>query len=558
MPRPFRRPVRAPWLQIRWGVAVVALAASPVMAHAAAPSAAADCTALAGKRFGNATVLSAETSEAGKFKAPAGAEKHPAFVQMPAFCRVHGVARPVPGSEIGFDVWLPQKQWSRRLHMIGNAGYSSSIYWPQLADQLRRGDVAVATDTGHSGSDLRFVIDRPEALTDFAFRAVHESVVAAKAVTSSFYGEAPRHSYFTGCSTGGYQALSEAQRYPEDFDGIIAGAPGNNRTRLTLSFLWEFQANHRPGDARPILPNEKLPMLTRAVVRRCDALDGVRDGVIGDPEACRFDPAEIQCSKGDGPECLTAEQVETVRRIYAGPRHLGTGAAIYPGMSVGSEGVVGDPDELPGWGEFWANAKTPGEPERADFFRHWVFKDPNWSWERFDWNRDVDEVERRLGWMDAVNPDLDRFRARGGKLIMFMGWQDPVGAAKEAINYYDDVVERSSAADRQADTQDFLRLYMMPGLAHCSGGPGATQASSQMRDGRPPVSDRQHDMVLALHHWVETGQAPEEIIATRFEDPDAEKRKIAFQRPLCVYPKLAVYVRGPTNRASSFACRLRK
>lgn len=510
------------------------------------------CAALARTQIDHVTVSVAEINRAGRFEPVERGRSLPAVAGLPDFCRIHGVVRPVAGSEIGFEVWLPLQRWNGRLHFLGNGGYSSSIYWEQMADRLRRGDVAAATDTGHAGDsdDLRFVIDRPEALVDFAHRAVHESTVAAKAIAAAFYGAPARYSYFTGCSTGGYQALSEAQRYPEDFDGIIAGAPGNNRARLNLSFLWNFAVNHR-ADGSQILPASKLPMLTRAAVGACDRLDGVADGVISDPRDCKFDPARIQCRGRDTQQCLTAEQVETVRKIYAGPRDARTGAQIYPGLTAGSEGIRVDPEELPGWSGFWSNTRHADEPARLDFFRYWVFADARWDWRRFDWSSDIRAMDERLaGRFDANDPNLARFAARNGKLIMFMGWQDPVGAAAEAINYYESVVARHGA------TQDFLRLYMVPGMAHCRLGPGATFFTSQMRRSLPPVENASHDLLQALYEWVERGTPPQSVTATHFVDPAAAKRQIAFQRPICVYPQRPRYVGGKQTLASSFRCEL--
>jgi feruloyl esterase len=481
------------------------------------------------------------------------------YRDLPAFCRVRGVARPVKGSEIEFEVWLPADGWTKRLHMIGNGAYSSNIGYAQMAERLRAGDVAVATNTGHKGSELTFAIGKPESITDFAHRAVHESVLAAKAVTRAFYSAAPSWSYFSGCSTGGYQGLMEAQRYPDDFDGIIAGAPGNNRANLNLAFLWNFKANHRPGDdLTPILPQHKLPMITAAAIKACDAADGVRDGVINDPRECHFDPAVLQCQAGDQPDCLTAEQVDVVRKLYAGPPDARTGKNIYPGYAIGSEGVVGGEDAShPGWSAYWANNKKPDEPLRLDYFRYWVYDQPDWNWKSFNWGSDIDAIDAKIGALfNATNPDLGRFKARRGKLIMFMGWQDPVGAPAEAINYYNDVEARSRGASPQArrdDTQSFLRLYMVAGMAHCAGGPGATHFSSATRDSMPPVRDAQHDMAVALQDWVERGRAPQALIATRFDHPKTRSR-IVFQRPVCVYPAVPRYVGGPQDAASSFAC----
>lgn len=538
--------------------AFVAAGASAVMA---APAAAGDCAALASLSLPHARITLAREVVGGTFvEDNAVGRAGRTYTGLPDFCRVRGVSSPVPGSEIEFEVWLPARdRWTRRLHMVGNGAYVSNLPYPAVIARLKRGDVAVATNTGHIGSELTFVIGKPESIVDFSHRAVHESVTAAKAVTAAFYGAPAAHSYFSGCSTGGYQGLSEAQRYPDDFDGIIAGAPGNNRSNLNLAFLWNFKVNHRPGDdATPILPQSKLPMITAAAVKACDRLDGVVDGVINEPRACAFDPASIQCKADDQADCLTAEQVDVVRKFYKGPTDARTGKPIYPGYLPGTEGVVGGEDSSnPGWSGYWGNAKKP-EPLRLDFFRYWVFGDPDWNWKAFNWGSDIDAIDARIGkTFNAVNPDLGRFKARGGKMIMFMGWQDPVGAAEEAINYYGDVEKTSKAATaaaRRAQTQDFLRLFMVPGMAHCAGGPGAVNFSTATRDSVPPVSDARHDMAVALEEWVEKGRAPDTLIATKFDRPKADDRRIVFQRPLCVYPKVARYEGGPTDQAASFAC----
>lgn len=522
-----------------------------------AARAAQDCAGLAGLSLEGARITLAQDMTDGEFLEDTAVERAPrTYTGMPDFCRVRGVATPVPGSAVEFEVWLPHRNWTRRLHMVGNGAYASNLHYALMRGRLLQGDVAVATDTGHKGSDLTFVIGKPESIVDYAHRAVHVSVVAAKAVTAAYYGAPADYAYFSGCSTGGYQGLSEAQRYPDDFDGIIAGAPGNNRINLTLAFLWQFKANRRPGDDHtPILPQEKLGMITRAAVKACDGLDGVTDGVINDPGQCGFDVGTLQCRAADGPDCLTAEQVQAVRLMYQGPVDARTGKPLYPGYPVGSEGIMAKADDKhPGWSAYWANPKKPDEPLRLDFFRYWVFNDPDWNWKAFNWGSDIDAVNDRIAaTFNATNPDLDRFRAGGGKMIMFMGWQDPVGAAGEAINYYQDVVARSTAADRHQDTQSFLRLYMVPGMAHCAGGPGATAFSTATRDSEPPVIDARHDMAKALQEWVEKGKAPEDLIATRFEGEKAQRR-IAFQRPLCVYPKTIRYQGGPTDKAESFAC----
>ncbi len=512
----------------------------------------AQCTGLAKLALPHATVTLAEARHDGAFHENADIDGKPFdHTGLPAFCRVTGTSSPVPGSKIGFEVWLPLDGWSGRLHMVGNGAYSDRLYYGQVAARLRNGDVGVATDTGHAGGDLKFGAGHPERIVDWGHRAVHESAVAAKAITAAFYGAGPRLSYFSGCSTGGHQALSEAERYPADFDGIIAGDPGNNRTNLNLTFLWHFLKNHPKGDnSTQIVPNDKLRMVCQAAVAACDALDGVKDGVINDPRQCTFDVATLACKAGDGPDCLTPPQVEAVKAMYTAPRDARTGQPLYASFLPGSEGSEHTAkDARPGWSSYWANPRKPDEPQRVEFFRQWTFDDPKWDWWRFDWGRDIDAVRAKVSPMvDAASADLSAFHARGGKLILFMGWDDPVGAAMDIVGYH----------DRIAHHEDFVRLYMVPGMWHCAEGAGATNFSTATRDSVPPVSDARHDMAKVLENWVEKKEEPREIVATKFEGAEARHGRgaILFQRPLCVWPKVARYRGGPAEKAESFECTL--
>lgn len=523
------------------------------------PALAADCAGLAKLQLPHVQILLA-TPVSGTFHEDmAVGRAGRTYEGLAPFCRVRGISRPVAGSEIGFEVWLPIDGWSGRLHMIGNGAYVSNISTKQMIARLDDHDVAVGTDTGHSGTDLRFGWHHPERIKDFAYRAVHESVVAAKALTRAYYGTPARYAYFSGCSTGGYQALSAAQRYPDDFNGIIAGAPGNNRTSLTLAFLWNYLANHRPGDDQhPILSPADLVLINKAVVAQCDTIDGVKDGVVSDPLACHFRLRTLLCRPGAKPgSCLSDEQIAAARRIYEGPKDARTGRPIYPGYPFGTEGVMTGPDDPhPGWSGYWSELKNTAEPSRADMFRYWVFDDPNWNWWHFNWGSDVDTMKARLSPIfDATSTDLSAFSARGGKLIMFMGWQDPVGTPLEAINYYRGVEARMGS---EAATQAFLRLFMIPGMDHCASGPGATNVSTATRDSTPPVLDAAHDMTRALEAWVEQGKAPTQLIATHYAadgvDQPGKPKPIAFQRPICVFPRKPVYRGGPTASASSFRC----
>ena len=433
--------------------------------------------------------------------------------------------------------------------MVGNGAYSDRIYYDQMAARLRAGEVAVATDTGHQGGDLKFGAGHPERIVDWGHRAVHETIVAAKAVTASFYGAPHKVAYFSGCSTGGHQALATAQRYPADFDGIIAGDPGNNRTNLNLTFLSHFLKNHRPGDnATPIVPADKLRVVRQAVIAACDGLDGVKDGVLNDPRACKFDLGTLACTGGDEASCLTPPQIEALKAMYQAPRDARTGQPLYADFLPGSEGSERTAhDSHPGWSAYWANPRKPDEPQRIDALRLWAFENPEWDWWTFDWGKDIDAQRAKLGpAIDAVDADLSAFRKRGGKLILFMGWDDPVGAAMDIVGYH----------DRIAGREEFVRLYVVPGMWHCAEGAGATNFSTATRDSVPPVSDAKHDMAIVMQDWVEMKREPGPIVATRFGGPDARHGKgdILFQRPLCIWPKVAKYKGGPTEKAESFAC----
>lgn len=518
------------------------------------------CSDMLHLRLPDTEITTAEQVAPGAFREPAGDPQQGDFSGLPGFCRVHGFVDPAPGSHIGFEVWLPLGKWSGRLHMVGNGAYMSMIYWPELANRIRDGDVGVATDTGHQGGSLTFAVGHPQRIIDWGQRAVHATVAIAKLVTRAYFGSPPRYSYFSGCSTGGEEALSEAQRYPADFNGIIAGDPGNYRTVLNMAFLWQFEKNHRTGDnAHPIVSAGDLDLLHAAVIKACDGVDGVRDGVINDPRDCDFHVESLLCRPDEKAHCLSPEQVTAIRAMYAGPRDPVTAAPIYPGYTLGSEGIVVAPGQrLPGWAEYWADPQRPDEPQRVDFFRYWVFANPAWNWWRFDWHSDPAIVTAAIGpRVDATSPDLTSFADKGGKLIMFMGWADPVGSAFAAIDYYRQVEHFTAAhvgvSDVRGATQRFARLYMIPGMGHCAGGPGATHFSTATRDSSPPVRDAKHDMTIALEDWVEKGQPPGTLIGTHYAD--RQGRKVAFQRPLCVYPEVARYEGGDLKSASSFRCK---
>jgi feruloyl esterase len=449
---------------------------------------------------------------------------------LPAFCRVAGVARPTSDSEIRFEVWIPPAEsWNGKFQGVGNGGYSGSIAYPAMATALRSGYATASTDTGHSGDDLKFGQDHPEKVVDWAYRAIHVTAEAAKLIVRDHTGRFPDHSYFVGCSTGGHQALSEAQRFPEDYDGIIAGDPAYDRIRQIGSYLAAWTATHT-ADGKSIIPADRLPMITRAAVAACDAIDGLKDGLIDDPRQCNFDPAALLCREGDNGTCLTAPQVDAVKKVYSDLRNPRTGEQIFPGWSPGSEGFSDQANG--GWRAFILD---PPEPMRVGVYRYFLFDDPNWDWRTMDWDRDIAYADARLGFMSARDPDLTAFKRRGGKLLMYTGWADPVAVPKDIVKYYEAVNKTMGGSEK---TKDFFRFFMAPGMGHCGGGPGPNT----------------FDTLGPLEQWVEKGVAPGKIIASHSTGAVVDRT-----RPLCPYPQVARWKgAGSTDDAANFVCTLPK
>jgi feruloyl esterase len=474
----------------------------------ATPGFASECESLATLHLPHTTITKAEVVTGGTFAPPIGK----ALADLPAFCRVTATARPSADSDILVEIWMPVAHWNERLEGTGNGGFAGKISYGALAEGLRRGYAVANTEMGMAtppGEDASIFVNRPERWIDWGYRATHEMTLVAKQVVRAYYTREARHAYFVGCSTGGEQALMESQRYPDDYDGIVGGAAAQNRTGVHESILWNFAVNERTPAS--YLPEAARALLTHAVVNACDALDGVKDGVIIDPTRCHFDPASLQCKGANQENCLTATQVETVKQIYAGPVNPRTGQSLYPGLPQGSEF---------GWHGL---DPTPGGPAPFAPIFKWVFG-PNWDWRQFDFDQQDTAFKQKLAPMvNATNPDIDTFRAHGHKLLMYHGWSDWLVAPGESINYYDAVLARDKTADQS------VRLFMLPGMGHCSGGPGATH----------------FDPLGAVVDWVERGVAPEKILATGE----------SFSRPLCPYPQTAQYKgTGDTNDASSFVC----
>jgi len=479
-----------------------------------APSLAADCQALAALRLPDTTITVAEHVAAEWHYTPGTG----AYTRNPPFCRVAATLKPSSDSDIQIEVWLPATDWNGKYQAVGNGGWSGSINRAAMTLALGRGYATSSTDTGHTGSSASFALGHPEKLIDYAYRSEHEMTLKTKAIIAAYYGNGPRHSYWNGCSAGGKQGLKEAQRYPEDYDGIIAGSPAANWTGRAAQSLWSAQAVH--NDDAGYIPPDKYPAIHNAVLTACDSLDGVTDGVLEDPRRCHFDPAVLECTGADGPGCLTHAQVEAARKIYGPSVNPRTKRPLYPGLEPGSE---------LGWAT-WAGPQPLSIG--LDYFRYVVFEDPKWDFRTLDFDRDVARAEKLdAGRINAVDPDLKPFLA-GGKLIQYHGWSDPQIAPGNSVDYYDSVLARLGGA---AKVQDSYRLFMVPGMAHCGGGDGTST----------------FDMVTALEQWVEEKRPPARIAASRVRNGKTDRT-----RPLCPYPQTAVYQgKGSTDEESSFVCR---
>lgn len=530
-------------------IAVLTSGMASQRAHAAGTK----CEDLAKTSLPNTKVNSAEIVAAGAFQPPAGLPAwmvgDPAFYKtLPAFCRVALEDKPTADSDIKIEVWLPMTGWNGKFRGQGNGGFAGQIGYAGLGEAVQHGYASAATDTGHAadGTDARWALGHPEKIVDFGHRAIHEMTVLGKALAKAFYGDAPKRAYFASCSNGGRQALMEAQRYPEDYDGILAGAPANYWTHLLASALWDAQAT--TNDPASYIPSSKVPAIAKAVLAACDSNDGVKDGIVDDPRTCHFDPATITCKEGDAASCLMAPQVTALKKLYEGA-HDSKGKAIFPGFVAGGEDGDG------GW-PTWITGQAPAKSLLFAFgygyFSNMVYGDPNWDYKKAN----LDEAtkasdEKFANVLNSVQADMKAFKAHGGKLIIYHGWSDAAISPVNAIDYYDSVVQKMGKAESDA----FVRLYMVPGMQHCAGGPGPDDFG-EFGIGR--TNDQQHNVYLALENWVEKGEAPSALIASKAEGfgPTA---KVTMTRLLCTYPQVAKYKgSGDTNDVANFVCSTRK
>ena len=525
--------------------AIAALAAPVASAGAVTPV---SCEKLANLGLPNAKITLAQMVAAGAFTLPpspmAQMGPPPTFKDVPAFCRVALDATPTPDSDIKIEVWMPASGWSGKFRGQGNGGFAGVIDYPGLGYAVKRGYASAATDTGHSASpiDATWALGHPQKVVDYGNRAIHLMTLNAVAVVTAFYGRGSERAYFASCSDGGREALMEAQRFPEDYDGIIAGAPAYDWTHMLTGAIWDVQATTL--DPASYIPAAKIPAISKAVLAACDAEDGVTDGVLNDPRRCHFDPNAMVCKGADSPDCLTAPQVTALKAIYAGA-HDSAGHRVFPGYPPGGEEGPG------GWG-LWITGQSPRNSLIAYFglgyFSNVVYGKKDWDYKTFTVDAGLKTAdEKTAAALNANDPNLEAFRARGGKLILYHGWSDAGIPATSSIDYHDRVV----AAMGQAATDSFVRLYLVPGMWHCGGGPGANYF---IEDNRSVPRDAEHNIYAAVEQWVEKNVAPPTIIATKYNDDDPTKG-IKMTRPLCAYPQIAKYKgTGDTNDAANFVC----
>ena len=521
---------------------VVGVAAQGPERKAPAPRQSGECSALTGRTFDNGTSIVESTLVTSGTVRISDTVTIP---NLPSFCRVQGVSKPSADSDIRFEVWLPQPAgWNRKFLSTGEGGFAGQLNYQRsgldssMDELLRRGYATASTDTGHRSSEQFWAVGHPEKAADYLYRAKHVTTVAAKAIVAAYYGQAPAHSYFSSCSNGGRQGLIEAQRYPDDFDGLIIGAPWNLQSHSNAGFIWDAQTLAAPGAA---IPAEKLPAITAAVVAACDKNDGLADGVIADPRSCKFDPRSLTCHGADGNDCLTPPQVAALQKIYDGPGNPKTGESIFPGFARGSEAG-------------WTGMVRPatGGSGLLVYFSNLVYQNPEWDLRSFNFESDMTHTDQTVGRLgNATSTDYAAAIRRGVKIIQYHGWNDQTLQPAYSPQYYEQVAKANGGLEK---TQDFYRLFMVPGMTHCSGGIGASNFGGVGQQ-IPPVRDAAHDLQTAMENWVERGTPPAQFIGTKFTDNQATTRTVEYTRPVCLYPAVPRYRgTGDPSDAASFAC----
>ena len=517
-------------------VVLVAFALA-AMALGATPAAVDSCSNLisnASLRSLPGTTITSATVVSGAFTPPGGGQ---GIQGLPSFCRVAATLKPSPVSDVKIEVWLPTEGWNQKLQAVGNGGLAGTISYAALAIAIKGGFASVSTDTGHIASDTTWLHDE-EKEKDYGYRAIHGMTVLAKVVAQQFYGSAAKRSYFNGCSTGGGQGFGEAQLYPEDYDGILAGAPQNYPTRLRAAAIWEFQV--ASNDAASKLPEAALSRVTAAVLKKCGGRWSA-DGFLGDPQACRFDPKELVCKADQDPvTCLTAAQASAVQKIYEGVLDPKNKKQIWPGLLPGSEAPAGT--GLVGWEAAAFTGQTPFAPP-AQFYSMGVFENPKLDFHTVDIDDAIQSAEKKFPFINHTSTEIDAFTKHGGKLLMYHGWADPLISPLNTINYYGSLVKTMQLkshldnSDALKETQKSVLLFMVPGMGHCSGGPGPDT----------------FDGIDVLDRWVDQDAAPARIVASHLTNGVP-----TMSRPLCPYPQEEQYTgSGDRSNASNWACTAR-
>jgi feruloyl esterase len=542
---------------MRWLVVVTVVLVPGVAAPQSAQQTAAACERLASLSLPNTTITLAQVVNAGAFAVPRNAPRDgggssvlagtigpvpdvpgrvtantaglglgynggkgiPPFSTLPAFCRVAATLKPSPSSDIRMEMWMPIAGWNGNFRGTSPNGLGGVLNYNAMGVGVTDGFAVASTDTGHQGGDTAWM-QVPDKVTDFAGRAMHETTVVGKALATAYYGTAPRYSYMIECGGGSAAALHELQKYPADYNGIVVGGHAAHLTRQIFGQFWLWLATHPDGVA--ILPATKLPLVHAAVLARCDRLDGVTDGLLESPTRCAFDPKEIECKSGDAPNCLTTAQVEAVQKVYSGPINPRTNERIWSPLFRGSE---------LDWSFFTESAAPIGIATSA---LRMILDDPKWDYRTspVDFDRHVALADKSdIARVSASNPDISEYVRRGGKLILSGGWNNALVPAGAVLDYYDNVQARLGIEE----TQRGVRLYMVPGMIECNGGPGTDT----------------FDMLGVMRRWVERGEAPNEVLASR-----VEHGKVVRTRPLCPYPQMATYRgSGSTDDARNFVCR---
>ncbi len=451
----------------------------------------------------------------------------------------HCVVTGVIETEINFELLLPS-EWNGRFMMGGGGGYVGTVQnqaqtlFAHGGTPLERGYATVGTDTGHVGGGIEasWALDHPERQENFGHRAVHLTAEAAKSILRHYYGETERYSYFVGCSRGGGQAMMESQRYPEDFDGIVAAAPAYHWTALTAGFVQTQQAIYPDGDtSTPVITPENLALLGSSILAACDAHDGVEDGTMTDPRRCDFEPEDLPRCADDAPgvNCVTAEQVAAIEAVYDGP--TANGEPLFFGFNYGGENDRG------GWDSWVVSSEqrvAQGVPNAhygfgTELYKYFVFGDPDWDYTEYDFSTWKADTAATADILNATDTDLGPFRDGGGKIIYWSGWSDLALTPLGTIDYY----ERLESGDPAA--RDYSRLFLLPGVLHCGGGPGPDAV----------------DWIDAIRTWVEEGRAPERLVASKLD----ANGTATMTRPVCPYPQVAVYDgQGDPDNEASFAC----